>query len=128
MNLDVSYRREGALGTFALSGSKDFASARATWERIRTAIRNDKLAGVLVFDDAVSTLSGVEVLDLVQWLLDTQFPYDAKIAIVDPKLPAGTNNAFGETLVRNRGWSLIRVFADEKRAREWLFATNGVPG
>ena len=128
MKLEVSYHREAKLGVFKLTGAKDFPGAKATWEQMGKAISKDNAGSLLVFDDAVSTLSGVEVLDLVQWLRDTRFPYDVKVAIVDAKLPAGTNNAFGETLVQNRGWSLIRDFADEAMAREWLSGVGGGSG
>jgi hypothetical protein len=52
---------------------------------------------------------------------DMQFPRDHKVAIIDPGSDAHDSiNKFGDDVAYNRGWRNIRVFRDEKIAREWL--------
>jgi hypothetical protein len=59
-------------------------------------------------------------MELEGWISLNKFPRTIKIAIVDGRPASQTNNYFGETVARNRGWYNITVFSDEISARNWL--------
>jgi hypothetical protein len=120
MKIHCEYLKENELGVFRLAGEKSFEDAREVWEKIRFSIQNDHLKGVLVFDNAASKLRVHEVIKLTKYMEEINFPCDVKVAIVDPRPPLHSNNAFGETVAHNRMWQLIVVFSDESSARVWL--------
>jgi hypothetical protein len=120
MSMIGIYRREGNLGIHELSGEKTYAEAKGTWETIRDSIRADHLDALLILDQTRSSLSAAEVVDIEQWFTEIGLPRFIKIAIVDGKTAAESDNMFGETVARNRGWPLITVFSSEAAARVWL--------
>jgi len=116
----ITYTREGDLGVFVLEGHKNFENAKDAWRRFRQAIADDNLRAVLVHDGTANSISPVEIIEIEGWMRTLAFPPHIKLAIVDGRDPGISDNPFGETVVRNRGWSLISVFADEAAARTWL--------
>jgi hypothetical protein len=110
--MDYDYSADGNVGIVKLSGTKSFRDAKDAWERIRLAIGEDSL----------SALRGFEVIDLENWITQQGFPRTVKIAIVDSRPDSQSNNWFGETVARNRGWYNISVFREETSANNWLRA------
>ena len=121
--MNFEYIPDGDLGIVNLSGEKSFQDAKDAWERIRLAIRDDSLSAILMFDTATSFLKAHEIIELEHWISQNNFPRTVKIAIVDVRPASKTNNWFGETVARNRGWYYISVFSDEMSAINWL----GIP-
>ena len=120
--MNYFYELDEDVGIVKLSGDKSYQDAKDAWERIRLAIRDDSLSAILMFDTALSALKGYEILELERWISRNDFPRNVKVAIVDYRPATQSNNWFGETVVRNRGWYNISVFSDEKSARNWLCA------
>ena len=121
MDRSFRYTRNNDLGIVELTGKKDFGQARRIWERIRQFIRNDGLSGIIVVDRMTNGLTEHHVFELGKWLGSSRFPRRVKVAIVDPgKTAQGNMNAFGETVLLNRGFYNIRVFPDHQTASAWL--------
>jgi hypothetical protein len=114
------YYREETLGIFELEGEKVLADVKTTWDIIRQAIANDQLQSVLIRDRAKDCLRSHELIALEQWLVQSHFPRQVKVAIIDSGLTNLSQNSFFETVLRNRGWWLISVFPNEQGARRWL--------
>jgi len=120
VKLHYDYQKEDRLGVFRLSGEKSLEDALEAWGKIGSSILNDGLKSILMFDDSVSHLKPHEVLEVVKHFKKIKFPYNVKVAIVDPRPSSRSNNSFGETVAHNRMWDLISVFKDEVSARTWL--------
>lgn len=118
--MERSYIHQQGLGIFRLSGERDLADAKATWLLFAERIVADQLQGVLVFDDAKSTLSAGQVYFFAEWLMTKNFPDTVKIAIVVSDLEHANENPLGTNCVFNRGWRYIRCFISEQAARAWL--------
>ncbi len=123
MDCSFRYTRTDDLGIVELTGEKDSGQARRIWERIRQFIRNDGLAKIIVVDRMTNALTEHHVFELGKWLGSSRFPRGVKVATVDPgKTAQGNMNAFGETVLLNRGFYNIRVFPDYDAASTWLGA------
>lgn len=121
MDCSFRYTRNNDLGIVELAGEKDLGQARRIWERIRQSIRNDGLAKIIVVDRTTTALTEHHVFELGKWLESSRFPRGVKVAIVDPgKTSQGNMNAFGETVLLNRGFYNIRVFPDHETAGAWI--------
>ncbi|HON38710.1 MAG: hypothetical protein ACOX3E_03195 [Desulfomonilia bacterium] len=121
MECSFRYTRNNNLGIIELAGEKDFRQVMQIWERIRQFIRNDGLDGIIIVDRMTNALTEHHMFELGKWLGSSQFPRGVKVAIVDPgKMSQGNMNAFGETVLLNRGFYNIRVFPDHETAGTWL--------
>lgn len=121
MECSFIYTRKGDFGMVELAGKKDFSHSRQIWERILQFIVNDCLTKMLVIDNMINAITEHHVFELGKWLSTSQFPREVRIAIVDPeKSVQGNMNAFGETVLLNRGFYNIRVFSDNESASAWL--------
>jgi hypothetical protein len=117
-----TYRCEGSVGIHELHGEKTFEEAKAVWKSIAQSIKEDALKGVIVVDRTMPRLPLAEVVDMEPWFKEVGLSRTTRIAIVDAETER-SDNVFGETVARNRGWPLITVFADETAARAWLGLT-----
>ena len=121
MECSFRYTRNNDLGIVELTGKKDFGQARWIWEGILYSIRDDGLAKVIIVDLMIDSLTELHVCELGKWLGSCRFLRGVKVAIIDPtKTAEGNMNAFGETVLLNRGFYNIRVFPDHETAGLWL--------
>ena len=122
MNFISAYKRYGALGLFEIEGDRDLAASRDFWANLARRAHQDQLAGVLIRDEAHDCLQSHELMLIEQLLRDAKLPRSLPIAIIDPDASPHGNNRFGELVVSNRGWSMIRVFKKEAEAWAWMDA------
>ena len=120
VNVISTYKRYGALGLFEVDGDRDLAASLDFWTNLAWRATQEQLAGVLIRDQARDCLQAHEIMLIEQTLRDAGLPYTLPVAIVDRDATEQGNNRFGELVVGNRGWSLIRVFRKEADAWAWL--------
>lgn len=118
--LHAEYQREGDCGVFVLAGHRDFASACDFWSRLIAQARADDLHGVLIRDCAQDHLQMYEILEIEKLFHAQGLPRNLPVALVDADAGYDSANVFGELVVQNRGWPLIRVFREEAAARTWM--------
>ena len=118
--LHSEYQREGDCGVFVLTGHRDFASSCDFWRAVIARVRTDGLHGVLIHDSAQDHLQMYEILAIEQLFHAEGLPRNLPVVLVDADAGYDSANVFGELVVQNRGWPLIRVFRAEAAARAWM--------
>lgn len=131
MKLTSAYRRYGDLGLFEVAGERDLAASCLFWRTLALQVNRDKCACILIRDLASDKVQPYEIMLIEKAMAESGLSRSLPIAIVDEDATQECNNRFGELVVQNRGWPLIRVFLKESEAWAWLdtFSTPDVlPG
>ena len=118
--LHTEYQREGDCGVFVITGRRDFVSSCAFWRSVITRVRTDGLHGVLIRDGAQDHLQMYEILEIEKLFYAEGLPRNLPLVLVDADAGYDSANVFGELVVQNRGWPLIRVFREESAGRAWM--------
>lgn len=118
--LHVEYQREGDCGVFVLTGHRDFVSSCAFWRTVIAHVRADGLNGALIRDRAQDHLQMYEILEIEKLFHAEGLPRNLPVVLVDADAGYDSANVFGELVVQNRGWPLIRVFREESAGRDWM--------
>ncbi len=120
MKLTTTYRLIGRLGLFEIAGERDLASACTFWSKLARQANRDNCACVFIRDQAIDKVTLHEIILIEKTIEESNLPRSLPIAILDEEASRERANRFGELVVQNRGWPLIRVFHRESEAWAWL--------
>lgn len=117
MAYEVYYEKRDDYLYAHISGPESVENACQFFEELRKIGKNENINAFLIVDEVKGILTMNETFFLSKEI--AKLHQGNIIAFVDPKEETYHLNAFGGTVVGNRG-VITRVFKNEKEAEQWL--------
>lgn len=119
MNYTITYENRADYIYVVIEGLECYKSAVEFWKNIKKKSDEEGRTKFLIVDRVSGQLKTIETHRLS--VIVAELISGMKVAFVDPKDETFDSNAFGETVIANRGGG-AKLFRTEREGLKWLLS------